>query len=78
MEYSFRLLISSKKLIRKVKVRGILINHDHCIARENSKSSGKYVNSLIQAFNQFSIYSSNSYLLSARHDAMVGDTKIKM
>lgn len=69
------ILISKRKLIRKVKVRAILMDSDHYITREISKSSEKNIHSLIQAFSQsFSIYSFNSYLLSARYDAVTGDT----
>lgn len=51
------------------------MDSDHYITREISKSSEKNIHSLIQAFSQsFSIYSFNSYLLSARHDAVTGDT----
>ena len=50
-------LISKNKLIRKLKVRGILMNSDSYRARGISKSSEKNVHSLIQAFSEsFSIY----------------------
>lgn len=41
MKYSFEFMISKKKLIRKVKVRGILMNSVCYIARETSKALGK-------------------------------------
>lgn len=54
-------LISKKKLIRKLNVRGILMNSDY-IAKEISESSEKNIHSLMQAFGQsFSICPTVTY-----------------